>query len=102
VIPDVHPAHDLLAAVFVTGAGVLALLILLVGIRTEERHMSLTNGPRTCVGSLARHLTGVGVRWAHQAPDCRCVAPANSRRQWWCPAERSVQLCAVSGGSACM
>jgi hypothetical protein len=63
----------LLAAVFVTGAGVLALLILvLVGIRTEERHMSLTSGPRTCAGALARHLTGVGVRRAHQAPRCRC------------------------------
>ena len=62
----------LLAAVFATGAGVLALLIvLLVGIRTEERHMSLTSGPRTCAGSLARRLTGVGVRRAHQAPRCR-------------------------------
>ncbi len=62
----------LLAAVFATGAGVLALLIvLLVGIRTEERHMSLTSGPRTCAGSLARHLTGVGVRQARQAPHCR-------------------------------
>ena len=62
----------LLAAVFATSAGVLALLIvLLVGIRTEERHMSLTSGPRTCAGSLARHLTGVGVRRAHQAPHCR-------------------------------
>ena len=63
----------LLAAVLATGAGVLALLILLlVGIRTEERHMSLTSGPRTCAGSLARHLTGVGVRRTHQAPHCRC------------------------------
>jgi len=44
----------LLAAVFVIGAGVLALLVLLlVGIRTEERHMSLTSRPRTCAGSLA-------------------------------------------------
>ena len=63
----------LLAAVFLTGAGMLALLILLlVGIRTEERHMSLTSGPRTCAGSLARHLTGASVRRAHQAPHCRC------------------------------
>jgi hypothetical protein len=63
----------LLAAVLVTGAGVIALLILLlVGIRTEERHMSLTSGPRICAGSLARHLTGVGVRRAYQAPHCRC------------------------------
>jgi hypothetical protein len=63
----------LLAAVFATGAGVLALLVLLlVGIRTEERHMSLTSAPRTCAGSLARHLTGVGVRRAQQASHCRC------------------------------
>ena len=62
----------LLAAVFLTGAGMLALILLLVGIRTEERHMSLTSGPRTCAGSLARHLTGVGVRRARQAPHCRC------------------------------
>jgi hypothetical protein len=53
----------LLAAVFVIGAAVLALLVLLlVGIRTEERHMSLTSGPRTCAGSLARRLTGASVR----------------------------------------
>jgi hypothetical protein len=53
----------LLASVFVIGAAVLALLVLLlVGIRTEERHMSLTSGPRTCAGSLARRLTGVSVR----------------------------------------
>lgn len=62
----------LLAAVCVTGAGVLALLILLlVGIRTEERHMSLTSGPRTCVASLARRLTGASVRRPPQAPHCR-------------------------------
>jgi hypothetical protein len=58
----------LLAVVFVTGAGVLALL---VGIRTEERHMSLTSGPRTCVASLARRLTGASVRRPQQAPHCR-------------------------------
>ncbi len=62
----------LLAAVFVAGSGVLALLVLLlVGIRTEERHMSLTSGPRTCVASLARRLTGASVRRPQQAPRCR-------------------------------
>ena len=62
----------LLAAVFVSGAGVLALLVLLlVGIRTEERHMSLTSGPRTCVASLARRLTGASVRRSQQTPHCR-------------------------------
>jgi len=42
---------------------VLALLALvLVGIRDEERHMSLTSAPRTRIGAITRHLTGVGVR----------------------------------------
>jgi type II secretory pathway component PulJ len=42
---------------------VLALLVLvLVGIRHEERHMSLTSAPRTRIGAITRHLTGVGVR----------------------------------------
>ena len=42
---------------------VLALLVLvLVGIRDEERHMSLTSAPRTRIGAITRHLTGLGVR----------------------------------------
>jgi hypothetical protein len=62
----------LLAAVLVTGAGMLTLLVLLlVGIRTEERHMSLTSPPRTCAASLARRLTGASVRRPQQAPHCR-------------------------------
>jgi len=57
----------LLTAVFAIGAGVLALLtLLLVGIRTEARHMRLTSGPRTCAGSLARRLTGASVRRPQQ------------------------------------
>jgi len=62
----------LLATVAAVGAGMLALLVLLlVGIRTEERHMSLTTGPRTCAASLARRLTGASVRRPHQTPHCR-------------------------------
>jgi hypothetical protein len=62
----------LLAFVFIAGAGVLALLVLvLVGIRTEERQMSLTSGPRTCAASLARRLTGTSVRRPQQTPHCR-------------------------------
>jgi hypothetical protein len=42
---------------------VLVLLVLvLVGIHNEERHMSLTSAPRTRIGAMTRHLTGVGVR----------------------------------------
>jgi len=47
----------------VIGLGVLALLVLvLIGIRDEERHMSLTSAPRTRIGAVTRHLVGVGVR----------------------------------------
>jgi len=49
--------------------GVLALLALvLVGIRDEERHMSLTSAPRTRIGAITRQLTGVGVRTPHAGP----------------------------------
>jgi len=51
---------------------VLALLVLdLVGIRTEERHMTLTSAPSTRTGALSRRLTGAGVRRPGKAPHCR-------------------------------
>jgi uncharacterized membrane protein YqjE len=54
---------------FLTGLGVLALLVLvLVGIHDEERHMSLTSAPRTLIGAITRHLTGVGVRIPEPRP----------------------------------
>jgi hypothetical protein len=47
----------------VIGLGVLALLVLvLVGIRDEERRMSLTGAPRTRIEAVTRRLLGVGVR----------------------------------------
>jgi len=53
----------LLAAVFVIGAGVLALLVLLlVGIRTEERHMSLTRQAPHLRRLAGPRLTGASVR----------------------------------------
>ena len=49
--------------------GVLALLVLvLAGIRDEERHMSLTSAPRTRIGAVTRRLTGVGVRTPQASP----------------------------------
>jgi hypothetical protein len=49
--------------------GVLALLVLvLVGIHDEERHRSLTRAPRTRIGAITRHLTGVGVRTPEAGP----------------------------------
>ena len=51
------------------GLGVLALLVLvLVGIRDEERHMSLTSAPRTRTGAVTRRLLGVGVRTPEVGP----------------------------------
>ena len=62
----------LLAAVFVTGLGVLALLVLVIaGLRAEERQMNLTRPPRTRAGLLARRLTGASARRPQQAPHCR-------------------------------
>ena len=49
--------------------GVLALLVLVrAGIRDEDRHMSLTSAPRTRIGAITRHLTGVGVRTPDAGP----------------------------------
>ena len=61
------PAAVTLAVVaLVIGLCVLALLVLvLVGIRDEERHMSLTSAPRTRIEAVTRRLTGVGVRTPH-------------------------------------
>ena len=54
---------------FLITLGVLVLLVLvLAGIHDEERHMSLTSAPRTRVGAVTRHLTGVGVRTPHVGP----------------------------------
>jgi hypothetical protein len=57
------------AVALLIALGVLALLVLvLVGIRHEERHMSLTGAPRTRIGAMTRHLTGVGVRTPQAGP----------------------------------
>jgi hypothetical protein len=53
----------LIAAVVLTGLGVLAVLVLvLVSIHDEDRHMSLTSAPRTRIEAVTRRLLGVGVR----------------------------------------
>jgi hypothetical protein len=65
-------AMILAAVALLTALGVLALLILLVvGIRTEERHMTLTGTPRTRAGRISRRLTGVGVRHPRSTSRCR-------------------------------
>jgi len=53
----------------VIALSVLGLLVLvLAGIRDEERHMSLTSAPRTRIGAVTRRLTGLGVRTPHADP----------------------------------
>jgi hypothetical protein len=73
-MPDIASTADPVAMTvaimaFLIALGVLALLVLvLVGIRHEERHMSLTSAPRTRIGAITRHLTGVGVRTPQAGP----------------------------------
>ncbi len=83
-MPDIasttNPVVMTLAVVaLLIALGVLALLVLvLVGIRDEERHMSLTSAPRTRIGAITRHLTGVGVR----TPE---AGPGNDQDPDYCP-----------------
>ena len=73
-MPDIastaDPAAMAVAVVaLLIALGVLVLLVLvLVGIHGEERHMSLTSAPRTRIGAMTRHLTGVGVRTPEAGP----------------------------------
>ena len=62
-------AMTLAIVALLIGLGVLALLVLvLVGIRDEDRHMSLTSAPRTRIEAVTRRLTGVGVRTPEAGP----------------------------------
>jgi len=73
-MPDTASSTDPVAmtlaiVALLIGLGVLALLVLvLVGIHDEERHMSLTSAPRTRVGAITRHLVGLGVRTSEAGP----------------------------------
>jgi hypothetical protein len=73
-MPDIASTADpvvmtVAIVAFLIALVVLALLVLvLVGIRHEERHMSLTSAPRTRIGAITRHLTGVGVRTPQAGP----------------------------------
>ena len=66
----------LIAAVILTGLGVLAVLVLvLVCIHDEDRHMSLTGAPRTRIEAITRRLLGVGVRVPGPCPGNDQVPP---------------------------
>jgi hypothetical protein len=66
----------LIAAVVLTGLGVLALLVLVVvGIHDEDRHRSLTGAPRTRIEAITRRLLGVGIRVHGPCPGNDQVPP---------------------------
>jgi hypothetical protein len=68
----------LIAAVILTGLGVLAVLVLvLVGIHDEDRHMSLTGAPRTRIEAITRRLLGVGIRTPGPCPGNDQIPPGS-------------------------
>lgn len=68
----------LIAAVILTGLGVLAVLVLvLVGIHDEDRHMSLIGAPRTRIEAITRRLLGVGIRTPGPCPGNDQVPPGS-------------------------
>jgi hypothetical protein len=68
----------LIAAVILTGLGVLAVLLLvLVGIHHEDRHMSLTGAPRTRIEAITRRLLGVGIRSPGPCPGNDQIPPGS-------------------------
>ena len=68
----------LIAAVILTGLGVLAVLVLvLASIHNEDRHMSLTRTPRTRIEAITRRLLGVGVRTPGPCPGNDQVPPGS-------------------------
>jgi hypothetical protein len=68
----------LIAAVILTGLGVLAVLVLvLVGIHDEDRHMSLTGTPRTRIEAITRRLLGVGIRVPGPCPGNDQIPPGS-------------------------
>ena len=73
-MPDIASTADTVAmtlaivALLIALAVLVLLVLVLVGIRHEERHMSLTSAPRTRIGAMTRHLTGVGVRTPEADP----------------------------------
>ena len=68
------------AIVALTVLGVVAVLtIVLVGVRNEDRCMSLTSSPHGRIEAVTRRLLGVGVRTPGPCDACDKV-PARSDR----------------------
>ena len=66
------PATAFIAvAAFLSAATIVILVILVAGIRSDDRAKNLTGAPRTRTEAVTRRLLGVGVRTAaadHAAP----------------------------------
>lgn len=61
----------LAVAALIVGLAMLGLLLMLLGIHTEERRMSLTGTPPTRAGAMSRHVLGVYVRRPRADSRCR-------------------------------
>ncbi|MER6828963.1 hypothetical protein ABT352_23490 [Streptosporangium sp. NPDC000563] len=56
------PLFIVFFALFLAGAVLVTYLLLIVGIRAEDRRMNITAPPRTLIEALTRRLLGVRVR----------------------------------------
>lgn len=56
------PLFVLSLALFLAGAVLVTYLLLIVGIRAEDRRMNITAPPRTLIEAVTRRLLGVRVR----------------------------------------
>jgi hypothetical protein len=57
-----------IVALLIALVGLVLLVLVMVGIRDEERHLSLTSAPRTRIGAVTRRLTGLSVRTPEADP----------------------------------
>jgi len=63
------------AAVFLCGASIGILAVLVVGIRSDDRTQNLTRAPRTGAEVITRRVLGAGTR---NHGSCRCPAVSDS------------------------
>jgi hypothetical protein len=62
VIPVAYTIWIIGIAVFLSGAAIGVLAILVAGVRSGDRAKNLTRTPRTRTEAVTRRLLGVGVR----------------------------------------
>jgi hypothetical protein len=52
-------------------AGAIALAVVVISVRLEDRYLSLRNPPATCVDAFVRRLLGAGARQPKDKSHCR-------------------------------